>query len=100
ADNPTLDEYFQWQLVLIDVKRAAIDARKKKLDDYVSENSQQLEASLSQAQKIDKVLGDLAKDVVELAKTDPNAQQVLDNMARDGIKFNPPAPSPTPSPAP
>jgi hypothetical protein len=82
--------YFAWQLSEISKARENITNSTAQVDKYVNDNMPNYDAAVENAQKADKALSALAKDVIELSKTDDTAKKVMDNLLKVGIKFQTP----------
>jgi peptidoglycan hydrolase CwlO-like protein len=90
-------ETIKWQLSNLDKGMTELKAAEKQLDDL----SKQAEPLMVQVKKLQENYTNLFKDVLELAKTDKDAQAVVEKWK---IQSNEPAPAPAggaaPAPAP
>jgi hypothetical protein len=90
-DTATLDQFLTWQSKLIDDRRAELKTSKVKLADYVTQEIPKLDDSMEKSKKAETATEDLAKELLDLAKTDEDAKHIIDKY---GIKQTKPSGSP------
>ncbi len=76
-DNATLNQFLTWQSKLIDGQRATTETAKTKLEDYLAQNIPKLDADIKKSEQTKTATTELAKELLELAKTDPDAKFIV-----------------------
>ena len=76
-DNAALNQYFTWQTQVLADQHADLQASKEKLEAYLKSNLPNLDEKVTHSKKIQTDLEKLAVDLLELAKTDPDAKALV-----------------------
>lgn len=84
---------FVWQLKNISQQREGLQSSKQKLDDFAQNNLPKLDDQVVQAKKIQAGLEKLVMDLLEVAKTDPDAKAIV---TKYNIQQQAPPSAPTP----
>jgi len=88
---------FVWQLKNISQQREALQGSKQKLEDAAQSNLPKLDEQVNKSKQIQTGLEKLVLDLIELAKTDPDAKAIV---AKYNIQQQaPPAGAGAPKPA-
>jgi hypothetical protein len=85
--------FFVWQLKMISENRTNLQTNKSKLEDFVSNNSQKVLDQETKAKQVESSLEKLVMDLLEAAKTDPDAKAIVNKY---NIKQQAPAATPAP----
>lgn len=87
--------FFAWQIAIISQQRNALQGTKQKLEDFNQNSIPKLDDQVAKSKQIQQGLEKLVLDLLELAKTDPDAKAIV-------TKYNiqqqaPPSSAPTPA---
>src|SRR5438874_2601889 len=69
---------FIWQLVNISQQRSAFQEAQRKTEEFVTTNTPKQEELVKQSKELQTKLEKLVTDLLELAKTDPDAKAITD----------------------
>jgi len=69
---------FAWELKNISQQREALQTSRQKLDDYAQGNMPRLDDQVQKAKQVQAGLEKLVMDLLDVAKTDPEAKAIVD----------------------